>query len=675
MTITETVTVAPVAGKGSLITAADFGINIVLGYERFGTLPWEKFDEIQRAVGATVVRFPGGVESERLFDYAHPDATSAVATDGSLRQLITTDQFLAYCKANNYKASLDLPVAQLLTSAKYGTRDFDASKTDEVRAYIAHALEVAGPKGISTFELGNEYESYMSSTEYGRVGSALALIAHQEIEKYYAAHPSDSAFKPVVAVQVWGQSAGGSLSLTDLAGRNQQVMAQFNAAEMAAVTGVTSHFYYCEGANAGKPNYHVYSNIETSVGYSLDIMKQWSAAKGTDLPLIFSEWNLNRNDARNYGLQQVPIILELFSSFMAGGVDQLDFWSTMYHPTSLGNYRGELQTAGTLFQIMTHDLIGMKVADVPSVSSNYDVHAFSGQGKAVVFVSSLIDSAMNLKLDLSKYLDAYSLTSARLMQVDLTKADGAYKSMTGLAPWEEPDAAIKLTPETIASILGSGFSPMTLGAHETMVLEFTLAPTRLGSKLPDVINGTAGSDRIDALASSDKVMGLAGDDTLFGRTGNDSIWGGDGHDRIWGGIGNDVIYGDAGDDTMEGDLGVDRLFGGAGNDFLAGGDNADWLSGGAGADGFIYRVAEKGTDRICDFSSAEGDFLVYDGAPLTAANFQLEVRAVAGMGTTAKDLLVHYGAGGPVLWALQDDGGLTSLKILDASTGNLLTLI
>ncbi len=681
MIINETVTVAPLAAKGSVITAADFGINIVLGYERFGTHPWEKFDEIQSAVGSTAVRFPGGAEAERLFDYANPNATSAVASDGSIRQLITTDSFLTYCKVNTYKATLDLPVAHLMNDAKYGSRDFDTTKTDEVRAYIAHALQVAGPQGIATFELGNEYESYMTSTEYGKVGSALALITHQEIEKYYAAHPTDAGFKPVVAVQVWGQSVGGSLSLADLSARNHSVMAEFNTAELASVTGVTSHFYYNEGANAGKPNFHVYSNIENSVGYSLDLMKQWSSARGVDLPMVISEWNLNLNDSKNYGLQQVPIILELFSSFVGGGVDQMDFWSTMYHATSLGNYRGELQTAGSLFQIMTHDLIGMKVTDVPISSPNCDIHAFSGAGKSMMFISSMTDNAMNLKMDLSKYLEGYSLSSARIMQVDLTKADGVYKSMTGLAPWEEPDAPVKLTSQVIASLLSGGLYSTALGAHETLVLEFVQNPvapptvTRMGSALSDTINGFDSADRIDALGSSDKVMGFGGNDSLYGGTGNDSVWGGDGSDRIWGGTGNDQLFGDVGNDTIEGGLGLDKIHGGAGDDYLAGGDNSDCLWGEAGADGFIFRAGEKGVDTIVDFSSAEGDFLVYDGGAISRANFQVEVRAVAGVGTSAADILIHYGVGGPVIWTLQDDGGLTSLKLLDASTGNLLTLI
>ncbi|MGV8986514.1 MAG: calcium-binding protein [Cypionkella sp.] len=676
MIISETVAIAPLAGKGSEISALNFGINLVIGYERFGTKPWEKFDEIQTKVGVQAVRFPGGAEAERLFDYANPNATSAIASNGSIRQLITTDSFLAYCKATNTRATLDLPVGQLLTDSKYGSRDFDLSKTDEVRSFISHALEEAGPQGIATFELGNEYESMMTSKEYGRVASSLALIAHEEIEKYYAQHPDDAAFKPDVAVQVWGQSVGGSMSLSDLSSRNHTVMAQFNAAEMASVTAVTSHFYYNEGANAGEPNYHTYSNISASVGYSLSMMNDWNAATGRSLDTIFSEWNLNLNDASNYGLQQVPIILELFSSFVAGGVDQMDFWSTMYHPTSLGNAQGELQTAGTLFQIMTADLIGMKATEVPVASSNFDIHAFSGHGKAVVFVSSLSDLSMYLKMDLGKYLDHYTLSSARMMEVDLSKADGAYNGTTGLSPWEEADAAIKLISESVSKVSDNGVYSLNFGAHETLVLQFDQAFTTLGSNGADRIYGNGANDRINALASADVVMGRWGDDSISGGMGNDTLFGGFGWDHIWGGAGNDLIFGGNGNDTLDGKWGFDVIHGGPGNDFISGGDNSDRLWGDAGADGFVFHEGERGTDRVCDFSSAQGDFLVYDGGAITKDSFYLEVRAVPGMGNAATtDLLVHYGANGQVLWALQDAGNLTSLHLLDASTGTMLDLI
>ena len=677
MTISQTAVVKPFAATGSEITSAHLGINIALGFERFGTLPWEKFDEIHAQIGTQSIRFPGGSEAETLFSYANPDATVAVTADGTIRQLITPDKFLDYCAATDSKATIVLPVRQLLTDANYSLRDFDASKADEVRAYVRDLLEKAGPEGIGTFELGNEYAGFMTATEYGKVASALALIVGQEIADYYGAHPGHDTDQPLVAVQSWGQSTGGSLSLADLMARSQTVMAQFSAAELAAITAVTDHFYYYEGINPGEENFHSYSNIAASIGYSLDIMAAWNTLTGRSLETIVSEWNVNFRDARNYGLQQAPILLEMFTSFVAGGVDELDMWSTMYNATAIGNYQGELQTAGTLLQIMSQTLIGTKATEVAVTSPNFDIHAFSGQGRAVLFVSSLIDQAMSLELDLSAYLDRYDLKSARLMQVDMTSADGVYQGTSGLLPWEEADAGIVLTPQNLAALLQSGMLLQFLGAHETLILEFTQERTQWGTMATDFIRGLEQSDRIDSLGSNDKIFGMFGNDSLFGNVGNDTIRGGEGMDRIFGGVGSDSLYGAFGNDTIEGKANNDQIFGGTGDDFIAGGDSSDTLWGGEGADGFMFHELDSGMDILKDFSANEGDYLIFDGStPINRSDFVIEVRSVLGIGDAAlADLVVRISGGGPILWVFEDLTSLSSLTIMDADTGSLIALI
>lgn len=186
----NTVPLNPQLAKGASITSDHFGINLVFGYEEFGSGPWQKFDEVQAAVGSTLIH-PGGAETERMFDYAHPNADTAVDLDGSLHKVIPIDTFLDYCASVHSRAMLNLPVRPLLTSGTYGTRGFDPAKEGVVRAFIAHVLDRAGPEGIEDFDLGNEYETFMTSREYGRVASTLALITRQEIDKYYLAHPNE----------------------------------------------------------------------------------------------------------------------------------------------------------------------------------------------------------------------------------------------------------------------------------------------------------------------------------------------------------------------------------------------------------------------------------------------------------------------------------------------------
>ncbi len=675
MAIVQTVSLLPQTPMGSLIGASQFGINLVYDHERFGTASSAKFDEVQAAAGMTVIR-PGGADSERLFDYAHPNATTATDDAGVIHNVIPMDDILDYCKATHSQALLNLPVRPLLTSGAYGSRDFDVSKTAEVRAFIAHALDRAGPGGISAFDLGNEYESYMTSKEYGRVASSLALIAHQEIEKYSASHPGQTAALPDIAVQVWGQSAGGSLSLDTLAGRNRTVMAEFNAQEMAAVSAVDSHFYYAEGANAGQPNVHAYANIAKAVGYSLSMMNAWSTAAGRALTVDFSEWNVNFNDTHSFGLKQIPFVLELFTAMVEGGATQMNFWSALYHPTSLANAKGELQAAGTLFQVMSHDLIGMKATEIPQVSASYDVHAFSGHGTSELFISSLSDTPMALNLDLGSYLQHQDLVSARLMAADLSKADGVYQNLHGLSPWEEPDVPILLLGQSLTVDLNTGLYATSLAAHQTLVLVLKDAATHLGTAGSDTLTGDASNNQLEGLGAADSITGLGGNDLLYGGAGNDTILGGDGADRIWGGVGSDSLFGDAGNDTVQGMANCDVIHGGAGQDYLSGGDGADTIWGDAGADQFVFRAGESGADHIMDFSTAEGDGLVFEGGPVTRASFQVTIGPVAGLGVEASaDITVRLGPTGPVIWLLADAGHLSGLQVLDASSGHLIALI
>lgn len=677
MAIVESTTLAGLITRGDVITARQFGMNLAQGYERFGTLPWEKFDEVQTQIGSALVRFPGGSESETLFSYANFNATSAVTGSGSVLQLTTPESFTAYCRATGTKGTYVLATEQLLTHSAYGARDFDGSKTAEVRAYVSYLLNHAGPGAISTFELGNEYESYMSSTEYGKVASALALIVNQEIDKYYAAHPGISDPRPDIAVQVWTVSAGGTQTLADLAGRNQSVMQQFSAAELAAVTATTTHFYYNEGKFLGQANAHTYGNIAVSLGYSVQMMESWSTLTGRQLDTMFSEWNVQFRDSQSFGLQQVPILLEMFSTLVASGVDEMDIWSTMYNASALADYKGALQASGALMQIMAKELVGMKVADVPVGSANYDIHGFSNANGTYLFVSSLVDTAITLNMNLENYLDRFNLSSARVIGVDASGADGAYKTFRGLAPWEEPDAPVRVTAQNLAAFLSGGVYAAQLGAHETLVLQLTKAPIRLGSMAADTMNGRENfADRIDAMGSNDKIYGLSGDDTLFGGDGADQIFGGLGADRVWGGLGYDTLWGGLGNDTIEGRAHRDVLYGDAGDDYVSGGDGFDTLSGGLGADGFVFRKGEGGTDVITDFRAAEHDFLIYEGTTaVTAGSFTLERKAMSGVGGAGAELLVHLGGiSGQVLAILTDAGGLGSISLQDGLTGHMMTL-
>lgn len=480
---------------------------------------------------------------------------------------------------------------------------------------------------------------------------------------------------PEISVQVRTQSANGALSLDELAARNQTVLSEFNAAERAAVNDVDSHFYYYEGRNPGAPNFHSYANLTNAVDCSLAIMQSWSNALGRTVDFNFSEWNVNLNDANNTGLMQLPVLLEMFTAMISGGVDQLSFWSAMYNATSLANATGQLQAAGTLMSIMSRDLIGMKATEIPVASTDYDIHGFAGRGKAELFASSLSDQTQTLNLDLSRYLERHDLTSARLLQADATKADGTFRDLTGLKPWQEPDVPVLVNGAPITVDPVTGIYQTTLGPHETLILQMKVVAVTYGTSGNDQLSGTANADRIAGRQGNDILSGLAGDDLLYGGLGNDTIRGCHGADRIWGGLGRDLLLGGLGNDTIQGMGNSDVIHGKAGNDYLSGGNGNDTIWGETGADRFVFRQGEWGADRIMDYSDLQGDRLVFEGAHVTRDSFEVSIRPLAGFGgETTADVVIRLGSAGPLIWLLRDGAELPHLVVEDAATGTLISL-
>lgn len=137
------------------------------------------------------------------------------------------------------------------------------------------------------------------------------------------------------------------------------------------------------------------------------------------------------------------------------------------------------------------------------------------------------------------------------------------------------------------------------------------------------VRGEAGNDSLTGGDAFDDMHGNMGNDTLRGGSGDDWVVGGKDDDLLAGEAGGDVVYGNLGADTCLGGDGADwvrggqandSIDGGAGDDLLWGDRGDDTVAGGAGADMFHF-FADGGLDRVLDFSYAEGDRVILDGAP------------------------------------------------------------
>ena len=163
--------------------------------------------------------------------------------------------------------------------------------------------------------------------------------------------------------------------------------------------------------------------------------------------------------------------------------------------------------------------------------------------------------------------------------------------------------------------------------------------------------GTAGDAKGDVYESLfSTVLGSAGDDWIMDTTALGSpsgpqsqrFDGAAGNDRLVLGTGDDTGLGGTGDDLIDGGAGNDRLLGNDGNDVLLGGKGHDVLKGGLGADHFAFAQIDMSdaafagspvTDRIADFSSAEGDKI--DLSLIDARAGQPSLQAFTFLGTGA----------------------------------------
>ena len=272
---------------------------------------------------------------------------------------------------------------------------------------------------------------------------------------------------------------------------------------------------------------------------------------------------------------------------------------------------------------------------------------------------------------------------------DQTRNDQRDVSMTQLA-----DGRVVFTYTSSDFGLGD-FSGLSV-VSRVMTLDPIPGVQRTGSDMNDTLSGGLGPDRLDGGLGNDTLYGGDGPDTLIGGEGDDLIFGGAsaadlrdvifggaGNDRIDAGYGNDQVYGGDGNDTVEGGFGVDEIigqggddvltgsafsdliFGGDGDDFINGGFGSDRVNGGAGADRFYHLgIADHGSDWIQDYSSADGDVLVWGGGAATRAQFQVNTTETAGAGAAGvEEAFVIYRPTGQILWALVDGGAQGAINL------------
>lgn len=200
----------------------------------------------------------------------------------------------------------------------------------------------------------------------------------------------------------------------------------------------------------------------------------------------------------------------------------------------------------------------------------------------------------------------------------------------------------------------------------------------VGTDFDDIFFGSSANNVIDGgRGGADDIRGYDGNDTVSYASSERGViidldvqltFDGVAQDRLQsienarGSAFADIVFGSAEGNRIEGGAGADQLNGYGGADILVGGADADVLFGGADADRFVFTALSDSrvdaSDRITDFSAAEGDLIDLSGIDANAGSVgdQAFVFVSAFSGAAGQAVLSFDGAANRTTLTLDVDG-------------------
>ncbi|MEP3892503.1 MAG: calcium-binding protein [Litorimonas sp.] len=635
------VEVTEIVYTNKIVSDGAFGVNFTFNYQSFGDKPWEKFDEIVADYQPGQIRFPAGSYTETVFNIEQPDAVQHIDHQGVVTNLTPMTEMLKFATAAGVDAVVVVPVAFALGEPDAsGVRTFDPSAETKIYEYIFFLLDAAGANTVTRLEIGNEYAAYMNSVEYGRLASSFSEIIQEALDDYRNENNLPNNWvEPDIAIQIFSQSPNGGNSIEDLDSRNENVMSQFTNDGLDAVDAVVDHFYYFDGRNSGEENEHSIHNIYDAVSVTTDRITVWEEVTNRELTHVVSEWNTSHLSDNVTGLRQVPFVLEMLEAFILNDVEELDFWSSQYHATSICDAQGNLMIIGRLFTEYRDSIEGAQIVDMSTNSEDISIASFEKGNTLTLFASSLTESSQNLHLSSEFLMNNYVLVNVTRIEVDESTADGEYKSLSDLPYYLEPDVEYFINDLDLPPPDGITLPSILMNSYETVVLTFesvqidfiTLTDGEFSSqsslsggdyrlqKFDGNQEQYVGGEHIDVLSAENISFGGVFDLQYGSSYGFfesiEGLIGGSYADLIRGNENDNVLFGAKGDDVLNGRWGDDELYGGQGDDILQGGNGADYLSGGSGVDAAIYTSSMNGIGvdlegRTANFGDAYGDVFV-----------------------------------------------------------------
>lgn len=472
---------------GSQASQGLFGANVLA--TRSSLEQGGDYDRLIEELGVGSFRYPGGSLTERYFDITDPNATIVADRDtGELREFIPLNEALSYASEEGLSVTIVIPTRNLLSETTDANGDrFAAIDEDALRGFVRDVVNgVHGTAEIEAFELGNEYwgSGQMSSVEYGRLASEMAVIVNDELSlqnsdaeiivqsgtNFDSARLSDDYSTDMPSADILADLnttydlnlgsdslySSGAINWTHVA--NEMILSEFDTeAERAAVDQVAVHVYSRGQVNEGQRSFFLNETDET-----------WGE-QIPDAQIAVTEWNTAGNSgsldrSSDYGLLQSHEMINIMEEFMRFDVEQAHVWPLIQNTPntlSVDDGQADLTPGGAMFNMMQEAMPGKIALDLTQESGRdtevqedgISLHGFWEPDELLFYIAATDADGADTDVDFSGLIADAGRVEISILGV----ADGALiGSNTSDAVVEQIDPSLVLSGTSLQVQMDQG---------------------------------------------------------------------------------------------------------------------------------------------------------------------------------------------------------------------------
>ncbi|WP_416881826.1 type I secretion protein [Marivita sp.] len=440
---------------GSQASQGLFGANVLA--TRSTLEQGGDYDRLIEELGVGSFRYPGGSLTERYFDITDPNATIVADRDtGELREFIPLNEALNYAGEEGLSVTIVIPTRNLLSETTDANGDrFAAIDEDALRGFVRDVVTgVHGTAEIEAFELGNEYwgSGQMSSVEYGRLASEMAVIVNDELSlqnsdaeiivqsgtNFDFARLSDDYSADMSSADILAELnttynlnlgadslySSGAINWTHVA--NEMILSEFDTeAERAAVDQVAVHVYSRGQVNEGQRSFFLNETDQTwgeQIPDAQIAVTEWNTAGNTD--------SLDRST--DFGLFQSHEMINIMEEFMRFDVEQAHVWPLIQNTPntlSVDDGQADLTPGGAMFNMMQEAMPGKIALDLTPESGRdtevqedgISLHGFWEPDELLFYIAATDAAGADTEVDFSGLISDAGRVEISILGV----ADGA----------------------------------------------------------------------------------------------------------------------------------------------------------------------------------------------------------------------------------------------------------